>query len=1506
MSGYPGGDDATTPQRQVNQHRSIFGGDTPIGQRQVPPPAPQQQPIELQQQQIPPQQHQIRPQQQHMPPHQQQLPGQQQSVPLQHQHMPPVQQHMPPVQQHMPPAQQHMPPAQQHIPPVQQHMPPVQQHMPPATSGQSMYNISNVSGSGAATMAQQQARSTTNVYAAGVGVPSGHMSSTMQPQQQAQQPQQQAQQPQQQAQQPQEDFSRDVPREDDGKPAPPDGTKESPAKPKEPRHPDSDLPAPPSFFTGAQYERLGAQLEAYTRLSANRALSDEVFQRMAANGGAEGQEGEDNKEKKSWTRYVKALRASDVKSIPYSQRKQLYRHLKRQAPQTIQNSPQLLRIYRSLLQIQKDQKPMIAGAELFDPLAMYRAREHRTQQRINDQLRELRNMPVGADRRAQRRRQIQERALELRSLQTQVRQKLLGTLTRDTQIEAALDLKAYHKAQREAVSAAQEIARQEARQRAEKERIKRAQSQKNLNNILSRQREILNAARERKARAQRTAREIVHHLQRIEREKKRAEERMEKERMRRLMMEDEEGYRKLVDERKDKRLAHLLDQTDDFIRNLTSMLKEQKRSIAEIGAAQDARQRERALTEEAADQTATDDPEAYKKEQEKKSLEDAKAKIQEAYIVDDDEGSNPTADAAYYLEAHTVKEEVKEQPSMLEFGKLKHYQVQGLEWLVSLYNNKLNGILADEMGLGKTIQSISLLCHLIEHKKMMGPYLITVPLSTLSNWSLEFQRWAPRIQVIAYKGSPPARKLLQQELRQGRFNVCLTTYEYIIKDRGVLARIDWKYLIVDEGHRMKNHNAKLSVTINEHYKVPNRILLTGTPLQNNLTELWSLLNFILPKIFSSSATFDQWFNAPFANTGEKMSLNEEESMLVIRRLHKILRPFLLRRLKKDVEAQLPDKQEYVIKCGMSALQKTLYNHMKARGVMLTQGDNRGARSLQNIIMQLRKICNHPFLYSEIESAVNEMHHGHGGTVNSMLLYRASGKFELLDRVLAKLKACGHRVLIFSQFVDTIEIMADYMRWRGYKHMQLDGSTKAEDRQILLKHFNAPDSDSFCFLLSTRAGGLGLNLQTADTVIIFDSDWNPHQDLQAQDRAHRIGQKNEVRVLRFVTTNSVEEKILAAARYKMNMDAKVIQAGKFDQKSTAADRKAMLLSLLRDDEDLEEEEDDIPDAEALNRMLARGDEEFEQYSILDQEFAKEFATDWKEADLKGKPHRLMMDSEVPDYLKKTDDEVERLVDDDAEVENYGRGRRERAKVVYDDNMTERQFMRAVESGKFDSIAQKRAEKLLTKRKRGQAEGDTEGASEGAAATDEQDTAREQMYLGIKKVFDTVYHTYDSDGQLVTELFRKAPSRKDYPDYYEIIKEVIDLNTIKKKIKKAEYNSWEELDADMDLLVKNAQTYNLEGSEVYDDSKMIADAYDKAKAQAKADISAGLLKPPVPQSESASTKSNRSNKSTRSNRSAKRAAAAAAAESSPPAEDTANGDLETPVEEAPRKRRSARRS
>lgn len=1024
-----------------------------------------------------------------------------------------------------------------------------------------------------------------------------------------------------------------------------------------------------------------------------------------------------------------------------------------------------------------------------DPVEILQEREYRLQARIAHRIQELENLPGSLAGDLRTKATIELKALRLLNFQRQLRQEVVVCMRRDTALETALNAKAYKRSKRQSLREARITEKLEKQQKIEQERKRRQKHQEYLNSILQHAKDFREYHRSVTGKLQKLTKAVATYHANTEREQKKENERIEKERMRRLMAEDEEGYRKLIDQKKDKRLAYLLQQTDEYVANLTELVRQHK--AAQV-AKEKKKKKKKKKAENAEGQTpaigpdgepldetsqmsdlpvkvihvesgkiltGTDAPKAGQLEawlemnpgyevaprsdseesgseeeeeeeeeeqpqpaqpptlpvEEKKKIPDPDSddvsEVDARHIIEnakqdvDDEYGVSQALArglqSYYAVAHAVTERVDKQSALMVNGVLKQYQIKGLEWLVSLYNNNLNGILADEMGLGKTIQTIALITYLMEHKRINGPFLIIVPLSTLSNWAYEFDKWAPSVVKVSYKGSPAARRAFVPQLRSGKFNVLLTTYEYIIKDKHILAKIRWKYMIVDEGHRMKNHHCKLTQVLNTHYVAPRRLLLTGTPLQNKLPELWALLNFLLPTIFKSCSTFEQWFNAPFAMTGEKVDLNEEETILIIRRLHKVLRPFLLRRLKKEVEAQLPEKVEYVIKCDMSALQRVLYRHMQAKGVLLTDGSEKdkkgkgGTKTLMNTIMQLRKICNHPYMFQHIEESFSEHLGFTGGIVQGLDLYRASGKFELLDRILPKLRATNHKVLLFCQMTSLMTIMEDYFAYRGFKYLRLDGTTKAEDRGMLLKTFNEPGSEYFIFLLSTRAGGLGLNLQSADTVIIFDSDWNPHQDLQAQDRAHRIGQQNEVRVLRLCTVNSVEEKILAAAKYKLNVDQKVIQAGMFDQKSSSHERRAFLQAILEHEEQ-DEEEDEVPDDETVNQMIARHEEEFDLFMRMDLDRRREEARNPKR-----KP-RLMEEDELPSWIIKDDAEVERLTCEEEEEKMFGRGSRHRKEVDYSDSLTEKQWLKtlkAIEEGTLEEIEEEvRQKKSSRKRKR----------------------------------------------------------------------------------------------------------------------------------------------------------------------------------------------------------------
>ena len=990
----------------------------------------------------------------------------------------------------------------------------------------------------------------------------------------------------------------------------------------------------------------------------------------------------------------------------------------------------------------------------------------------------------------------------------------------------------YRRMKKQSLREARITEKLEKQQRDARETKEKKKQIDHMQSIIQHASEIQKNATTQRSRVQKLGRMMLQHHQHIEKEEQKRVERTAKQRLQALKANDEETYLKLLGQAKDSRISHLIKQTDGFLGQLAASVKQQQRSAAERYGDED-------LPEE------------------------------EASESEDEEEGGPKVD--YYQVAHRIKEEVKVQPNLLVGGTLKEYQVKGLQWMISLYNNNLNGILADEMGLGKTIQTISLITYLIEKKKQNGPFLVIVPLSTLTNWNLEFEKWAPSVSRIVYKGPPNARKQQQQQIRWGQFQVLLTTYEYIIKDRPVLSKIKWVHMIVDEGHRMKNAQSKLSNTLTSYYNTRYRLILTGTPLQNNLPELWALLNFVLPTIFKSVKSFDEWFNTPFANTGgqDKMELTEEEQLLVIRRLHKVLRPFLLRRLKKDVEKDLPDKQERVIKCRFSALQAKLYKQLVTYNKMSVsdgKGGKTGMRGLSNMLMQLRKLCNHPFVFEQVEEQMNP----DKGTND--LLWRTAGKFELLDRILPKFQISGHRVLMFFQMTQIMNIMEDFLRLRGIQYLRLDGSTKSDDRSELLRLFNAPNSPYFCFLLSTRAGGLGLNLQTADTVIIYDSDWNPHQDLQAQDRAHRIGQKNEVRILRLISSNSVEEKILERAQFKLDMDGKVIQAGKFDNKSTNEERDALLRTLLDTAEAAEQlAEQEEMDDDDLNAIMARSDEELITFQRLDEERAKDpyYGPDRKLP-------RLMGESELPDIYLQEDNPVPEELEEIA-----GRGARERTRVKYDDGLTEEQWLMAVDDDedtieaavarrtakidKRNANKDKRAKKGMgaesspepsrdsseapMPKKRGRKP--TGGAKRKAEEEIDEGPAAKRKRGGrqskavetlsnaernlLQKILNNVYQhlidlevdlpgesSDDDDGpetRPIIDPFIKLVPRAQYPDYYVIIKNPIAMDNIKKKINKEEYQNLKEFRDDVRLLCNNARTYNEDGSLLFQDANDI---------------------------------------------------------------------------------------
>ncbi|KAI5450775.1 chromatin remodeling complex Adenosinetriphosphatase [Naganishia albida] len=490
-----------------------------------------------------------------------------------------------------------------------------------------------------------------------------------------------------------------------------------------------------------------------------------------------------------------------------------------------------------------------------------------------------------------------------------------------------------------------------------------------------------------------------------------------------------------------------------------------------------------------------------------------------------------------------------ESPPFVKGGKMRDYQVQGLNWMASLHHNGINGILADEMGLGKTLQTISFLGHLKVRCGITGPHLIVVPKSTLNNWEREIAKWVPGFSTLVLQGTREERaEMIEKRVLPQDFDIMVTSYEMCLREKTTFKKFSWEYIVIDEAHRIKNVDSLLSQIVRS-FNSRGRLLITGTPLQNNLQELWALLNFILPDVFSSSEDFDEWF--------KQKGDNPEDQDSVVQQLHKVLRPFLLRRVKADVEHSLLPKKEINLYVGMSDMQRKWYKSLLEKDIDAVNGaagKREGKTRLLNIVMQLRKCCNHPYLFDGAEP-------GPPYTTDEHLVDNA-GKMIILDKLLKSMKEKGSRVLIFSQMSRVLDILEDYCLFRGHKYCRIDGGTDHDSRTRAIDDYNRPDSDKFIFLLTTRAGGLGINLVTADIVVLFDSDWNPQADLQAMDRAHRIGQTKQVYVFRFITQDAIEERIIERATQKLKLDQLVIQEGRAQQAAKAAQNKEDLLDMIQ--------------------------------------------------------------------------------------------------------------------------------------------------------------------------------------------------------------------------------------------------------------------------------------------------------------------------------------------------------
>uniref|UniRef100_A0A8C1TIT1 Chromodomain helicase DNA binding protein 3 n=1 Tax=Cyprinus carpio TaxID=7962 RepID=A0A8C1TIT1_CYPCA len=636
----------------------------------------------------------------------------------------------------------------------------------------------------------------------------------------------------------------------------------------------------------------------------------------------------------------------------------------------------------------------------------------------------------------------------------------------------------------------------------------------------------------------------------------------------------------------------------------------------------------------------------------------------------------------------TIKYE--EQPDFVtETGGTLHlYQLEGLNWLRFSWAQGTDTILADEMGLGKTIQTIVFLYSLLKEGHTKGPFLVSAPLSTIINWEREFEMWAPDFYVVTYTGDKDSRAIIRENeftfddtpVKGGKkreapikFHVLLTSYELVTIDQNVLKSVDWACLVVDEAHRLKNNQSKFFRRLND-YKIDHKLLLTGTPLQNNLEELFHLLNFLTPNRFNNLEGFLEEF----------ADISKEDQ---IKKLHDLLGPHMLRRLKADVFKNMPAKTELIVRVELSPMQKKYYKFILTRNFEALNSKGGGNQvSLLNIMMDLKKCCNHPYLFP-VASA--EAPKTPSGAYEGAGLTKASGKLMLLQKMLRKLKEQGHRVLVFSQMTKMLDLLEDFLDYEGYKYERIDGGITGALRQEAIDRFNAPGACQFCFLLSTRAGGLGINLATADTVIIFDSDWNPHNDIQAFSRAHRIGQANKVMIYRFVTRASVEERITQVAKRKMMLTHLVVRpglgskAGSMSKQELDDILKFGTEELFKDEIEAGENKDDDSsvihyDSTAIERLLDRSQDATDD---SDMQNMNEYLSSFKvaqytvrEDDKVGREiEREIIKQEEnvdPDYWEKLlRHHYEQQQEDLAR--NLGKGKRVRKQVNYNDAAQEDQ-------------------------------------------------------------------------------------------------------------------------------------------------------------------------------------------------------------------------------------------
>ncbi|KAF9075415.1 SNF2 family N-terminal domain-containing protein [Rhodocollybia butyracea] len=496
----------------------------------------------------------------------------------------------------------------------------------------------------------------------------------------------------------------------------------------------------------------------------------------------------------------------------------------------------------------------------------------------------------------------------------------------------------------------------------------------------------------------------------------------------------------------------------------------------------------------------------------------------EAYRTREAEGRFPYKSPVYPRHARPAFHKITEDPDyIVQTGcELKDFQLTGVNWLAYLWGKGENGILADERGLGKTVQSIAFISFLFHEMHQYGPFLVIVPLSTITAWQAQFS-------PPTYIGSAAAREVIRMyefgpSSKNIKMNVLLTTYEPVVRDAKELGDIKWQVLAVDETHSLKNSESPLYEAL-VSFNASSKLLILGSPLQNNVKELLSLMHFLMPekcKSPSNAVEKGGWLSVNvLVSLTDEFDSNDIDHEEKIRQLHEQIESLMLRRLKRDVLKSLPATSERILRVEMSALQTHFYKNILTK-------------NFQALVktMELKKVANHPYLFDGAEPTAENNEEILKGLVTN------SGKIVLLDKLLVRLKEGGHRVLIFSQMVRMLDILSGYMSFRGYPHQRLDGTVASDARKTSVLHFNALNSPDFAFLLSTRVAGFGISLERVHTVIIFDSDWSLQNDLQAMARVHWIDQ-NPVDVYRIVSKDTMEEAVLDLVKNKMVVEYAIL-------------------------------------------------------------------------------------------------------------------------------------------------------------------------------------------------------------------------------------------------------------------------------------------------------------------------------------------------------------------------------